>query len=101
MIGDIIYDIRRMNCKCYDKNGNMSRGEYICLDANSEARLAACLVFELTNNKHFALGHADIPDVLERGIRHLDIIVLGMKLKFDCELLCIKDVDEKIITQHS
>lgn len=96
---DIVNDIRRMDQKgrrC-SKCGNISRGAIICLDANSEARLTAYLVFELANNQHSAFGHADIPDVLERGIRHLDMTVFGMKLKFDCELLCIEDANGKVI----
>lgn len=94
---DIIYDIRQMNRKCYNKHGNISRGVTICLDTNSEVRLAAHLAFELANKEHSAFDHPDISDVLERGIRHLDMTILGMKLRFDCESLCIEDADGKVI----
>lgn len=96
---DIVDDIRRMDQKGrrYSKCGNISRGVNICLDANSEARLAAHLVFQLVNNKFSGFGHCDVLDVLERGIRHLDMTIFGMKLKFDCESLCIKDAEGKVI----
>lgn len=107
MIDNIINEIRRMNRSCYDEHGNISRGTNICLDANSEARLAAYLIFDLINNKEYldlkllsrrsTVHQSDVYDILENGIRHLDLTILGMKLIFDCESLCIEDVDGKAI----
>lgn len=94
MINNIINEIRRIELKYYSKY--CERGEIICLDANTETRLAAYLIFVLSSDECCFVSYTTnsdegIVEILENGIRHLNIIIAGMKLKFDCPSFCIKN----------
>lgn len=98
MVWNIINEIRRMERKYSEQCGN--RGETICLDANTEVRLAAHLVFELSRDECCLISRtnnpeAEIMDILENGIRHLGIIICGMKLRFDCSSFYIENINQK------
>ncbi len=90
MIWHIVNEIRRMEHNYYSKYGR--RGEVICLDANSEVRLAVYMASDFDyNNKILIYDDCKfVQEILEEGIRHLGIIICGMKVKFDCPLFCIE-----------
>lgn len=87
---DIIHEIRRMEKKYHEKYG--CRGEVVCLDAETEARIAAYLIDSYyrfpeiyVDKKHL------IKDILEDGIRDMGLVFCGMRLKFNCSLFCIDE----------
>jgi len=87
----IFYEIKKKEME-YRRATNM-RGEVVCLDANTEARLAAHIVLLLTQNPCYStaiLSDMDVDDILDDGIRHAGIIIYGMTLKFDCHKFCIQ-----------
>ena len=92
----VINEIRLKERTYYNKTGN--RGKIICLDANAEARLAAYLVTHL-NECALLSNETTVTEILEDGIRHLGIIICGMKLKFDCPLFCIENKEISITTE--
>lgn len=79
----IITEIRRMECNYQERQGGLRRGELICLDANAEARLAAYIV------SGDSIPKEEVIDILENGIRHLELTICGMQLRFDCKTFCI------------
>lgn len=87
---DIVNEIRRMQLDFHEKHGY--RGEAICLDANTEARLAVYMAcdFDLNNKVSVDEKEKSTRDIMENRIRHLNPIICGMKVKFDCPSFCIE-----------
>lgn len=101
---NIINEIRWMKHNYQKQYGN--HGKIIYLNANAEAKLAAYIVYQLVYNKYClksdeitSIGLTQIPtlyEILQNGIRHLRIIICGMKLKFDYPLFCVKNKEIQI-----
>lgn len=103
MSHNIIDEIRWMKHNYREHHDNY--GEILCLDANAEAKLAACLTYDKRSLRpdgvtSIRLTQISTPcEILQNGIRHLKIIICGMKLKFDCPSFCIENKEISTTTE--
>lgn len=93
MTWHIVSEIRRMQLDFHRKHGY--HGKIVCLNANAEARLAVYMAcdFDLTNKVSMNEKEEFTRDIIENGIRHLNPIICGMKVEFDCPSFCIESFD--------
>jgi len=89
MVNDIIREIRLMERKFCEKYNK--RGKFIYLDANAEARLAACIILRIAKyGCDTVCSFTSVEKILECGIRSLSLRICGMEVFFNYETFCIK-----------
>jgi hypothetical protein len=92
---NIINEIRRMERDYFRKYGK--NGEIILMDAEAEARLTAYVVHNICTDEGLSTCFPPgitVEEIMENGIRGLDLRIKGMRVKFGYSHFCIEKIPE-------